>query len=70
MHWTQTPKKCSTSKNVGEKKAWWCQHLGFLAIPSSGRTLDLLQVIWELINKPEHGLSNQTKIQKPVEVRK
>lgn len=43
--------------------------MGFLAIPGLGRTLDLLQV-WELTKQPEHGLSNQTKIQKLVEVRK
>lgn len=46
--------------NKQTNRAWWCQHMGILAIPGLGRTLDLLQVIWELINQPECGQNSET----------
>lgn len=62
VHWAQTPEKRSTSKQTNKQtnRAWWCQHMGILAVPGLGRTLDLLQVIWELINQPECGQNLET----------
>lgn len=62
VHWAQKPEKRSTSKQTNKQtnRAWWCQHMGILAVPGLGRTLDLLQVIWELINQPECGQNSET----------